>query len=78
MNRCRGCSSLYPLNILERTVEEGKRDGFNLGYSVSMAIWCRGWWPRVKLRFARAPCTISALKNSLRDISFGFETNGSV
>lgn len=27
MNRCRGCSSLYPLNILERTmVEEGKRD----------------------------------------------------
>ena len=36
-----------------------------------MAIWCRGWWPRVKLRFARAPCTISALKNSLRDISFG-------
>lgn len=46
---CRGCSSVYPLNILGG----GGREEQNLGYSISMAI-CAGWWPlRVKLRFAR-------------------------
>lgn len=64
---CRGCSSVYPLNILGG----GGREEQNLGYSISMAI-CAGWWPlRVKLRFARG---ISWPKNSLRDISSGFET----